>query len=475
MNLGQRMQYLIRYPYGCIEQITSALFPQLYLADFMDLSEEKRKEIEENIQAGLRKIMQFQNSGGGLSYWPGHGESSDWGSSYGGHFMLEAEKRGYRLPPGMKEAWILYQANAANNWNPSPTAAASVLAMEELQQAYRLYTLALSGQAALGAMNRLKLMPNLSAAARWRLAAAYAMTGQKDVARDLTRGAPITFAAYRDFSYTYGSALRDKAMAFETMVLTGDPRSFSLLKEISASMASKNWYSTQTTAYCLIALSRYAAREKGGMQFSLEINGKPARKINSNKIIWSQNLKENSRVLLSNRSGKPLFLRILRSGIPRAGEEEADARKIQLDVRYLSADGEALDIRNLVQGTDFLVEVEVRHRIRSAYRYDRMALTLIWPSGWEISNARIDELNYSNRQYDEPEYSDIRDDRIYSFFNLGYWGSKKFLYRVSATYAGRYYLPAVRVEAMYDNEIYANTRGYRVEVSEPGRPGEAMK
>ncbi len=475
MNLGQRMDYLMRYPYGCVEQVTSALFPQLYLGDFMDLSEEKRKEAEENIQAGIRKLMQFQNSGGGLSYWPGYGEISDWGTSYGGHFMLEAEKKGYRLPPGFKESWILYQVNAANNWNPSHTISAPELAMRELQQAYRLYTLALSGQAALGAMNRLKLRPNLSAAARWRLAAAYAMAGQESVARELTRGAPVSFTPYRDFRYTYGSLLRDQAMALETMVLTGDPRTLRLVKKISTAMASKNWYSTQTTAYCLIALSRYASEAEGGMQFSLTINGKPAHEVKSNKVIWSQDMADDSRVVLSNRSAKPLFVRILRSGIPPAGGEEADARKVQLRVRYLTTDGEALDVRNLVQGTDFLVEVEIMHQIRSGYRYDRMALTQIWPSGWEISNARMDELDYSGNDYDKPEYMDIRDDRIYSFFNLGYWGKKKFLYRVSATYAGRYYLPAVRVEAMYDNEIYANTQGQWVEVSEPGRPREAMK
>lgn len=470
MNLGQRMRYLIQYPYGCVEQFTSALFPQLYLSDFIDMSNEKRREMEENIETGLQKMMQYQNSGGGLSYWPGSGASSDWGTSYGGHFMLEAEKKGYRLPPEFKERWLLYQTNAANNWNPSPDSDAEMLAMQELQQAYRLYTLALSGQAALGAMNRLKLRPGLSLAARWRLAAAYAVAGQENVARKLTAGAPMNFTTYRDFQYTYGSSLRDKGLVLETMLLTRDPRALRMMKEISAAMASNKWYSTQTTAYCLVALSKYATAQEGGMQFTLKINGNPVREINSKKVFWSQELLSNGRVELNNRSGKPLFIRVLQSGIPIAGEEQTNARNIQLNVRYLTLDGDTLDVRKLVQGTDFLMEVEVKHETRSTYRYDRMALTQILPSGWEISNTRMDELGFSGKAYDKPEYIDIRDDRIYSFFNLGYWGSKKFLYRVSATYAGRYYLPALRVEAMYDHEIYANTQGQWVEVVEPGKP-----
>ena len=31
INLERRLEYLIQYPHGCLEQTTSGVFPQLYL------------------------------------------------------------------------------------------------------------------------------------------------------------------------------------------------------------------------------------------------------------------------------------------------------------------------------------------------------------------------------------------------------------------------------------------------------------
>jgi len=40
MNLEKRLNYLIRYPHGCVEQTTSSGFPQLFLNQVLDLSDE---------------------------------------------------------------------------------------------------------------------------------------------------------------------------------------------------------------------------------------------------------------------------------------------------------------------------------------------------------------------------------------------------------------------------------------------------
>ena len=34
VNLSTRLSYLLGYPHGCVEQITSKGFPQLYLSEF---------------------------------------------------------------------------------------------------------------------------------------------------------------------------------------------------------------------------------------------------------------------------------------------------------------------------------------------------------------------------------------------------------------------------------------------------------
>ena len=72
INLGQRLEYLIRYPHGCIEQTTSSVFPQLHLAKLMDISEEDKQKIENNIREGIKRLKKFQLSGGGMTYGQMH-------------------------------------------------------------------------------------------------------------------------------------------------------------------------------------------------------------------------------------------------------------------------------------------------------------------------------------------------------------------------------------------------------------------
>ena len=106
LNLSRHLPYLIRYPHGCIEQTTSSVFPQLYLSNLVDVSENQKRWIEDNIRLALQKYVSFQRPDGGFSYWPGYGETSDWGTTYAGHFMILAEKEGYTLPPDMKKTLV---------------------------------------------------------------------------------------------------------------------------------------------------------------------------------------------------------------------------------------------------------------------------------------------------------------------------------------------------------------------------------
>ncbi|RMF27094.1 MAG: alpha-2-macroglobulin, partial [Bacteroidetes bacterium] len=99
LNLHQRLKWLLGYPHGCIEQTVSKAFPQLFVGKLSPLSKEQSAEVERNVAAALEKLRNFQQSSGAFSYWPG-GEVDEWATSYAGHFLLEAQAQGYRLPPG---------------------------------------------------------------------------------------------------------------------------------------------------------------------------------------------------------------------------------------------------------------------------------------------------------------------------------------------------------------------------------------
>lgn len=120
LDLERRLDYLVRYPHGCIEQITSAAFPQIYLPTLVKLEDGRRKEIDRNVQAAVDRLRGFQVPTGGFVYWPGgffvaaaYDARNAWSTNYVGHFLLEAERLGYHVPPAMLADWAKHQKAAA--------------------------------------------------------------------------------------------------------------------------------------------------------------------------------------------------------------------------------------------------------------------------------------------------------------------------------------------------------------------------
>lgn len=95
--------------------------------------------------------------------------------------------------------------------------------------------------------------------------------------------------------------------------------------------------------------------------------------------------------------------------------------------------------------------------------YNELALTQMFPSGWEIINTRINDQTTSVVTHGL-NYQDFRDDRVYSYFDLRAAQQVTVTVLLNATYRGNYYLPATYCEAMYDNTIYAVSPGRRVTV-----------
>ncbi|MCB0638534.1 MAG: alpha-2-macroglobulin, partial [Lewinella sp.] len=145
LNLERRLQYLLRYPYGCLEQTLSAAFPQLYLARFYKLDERQQQRTRTNIRAALDKLRRFQLSSGGFGYWPNARDANQWATTYAGHFLLAAQAEGYTLPAGMLDRWERFQSRVAQRWDPeAPELGYAYRGNHQLQQAYRPYTLALA-------------------------------------------------------------------------------------------------------------------------------------------------------------------------------------------------------------------------------------------------------------------------------------------------------------------------------------------
>lgn len=463
LDIEKRLNYLITYPYGCVEQTTSAVFAQLYLNDIMELSSEQKSKIETNIKAGISSIVEFQTSSGGLSYWKGGTEANAWGTNYAGHFMIEAQNKGYAVPNSFIKNWKEYQKTKAKNWNETEE-------RSQFVQAYRLYTLALAGDAEIGAMNRLKELKNLEDEAKWHLAAAYYLAGKQQIAKDLIINLSKEVEDYKELSYTFGTATRDKAIILETLtLLQQNTDAFEVINDISNELSSNDWLGTQTIAYALIAVSKYykSNESTSPLQFTYTFNGN-SEKVSSDKNFISKEIEISElgekTILLENNTEGVLYARIITKGIPIAGQEKASENKLKISVIYKLLDGTAISPENITQGTDFVAEVKVTNTNYNQ-NYERLALTQIFPSGWEIINTRLFDIGSFENSSDF-DYQDIRDDRVYTFFDLNKNNTKTFRVLLNATYEGEFYLSPVYCEVMYDGTINARNTGKWIKISE---------
>lgn len=466
IDLTRRLHYLIRYPHGCVEQTTSSVFPQLYLTDILDMEQGKKDEIQDNVNLAIKKLAMYQSASGGFGYWPESNQINDWGTSYAGHFMLEAEAKGYSIPPTFKSSWINYQKKVAREWSIGYNRYNS-----DFAQAYRLYTLALAGNADLAAMNRLREYKELSNNAKWRLAAAYALAGQAQASDDLRKSASLNFNPQKDDRYyTYGSEDRNRAMALETMVLRDDDGVQEMAETVAKRLSSRDWMSTQTTAYCLLSISKMVEKN-GGKNIDLEYKTNDQNaKINTSSAIARRELVINegeNQIQITNNLDNSLYAQVISSGKLPLGEEMPEARGLDVSVKYVDKNGQSINESELYQGQDVYASITVTNR--KDYKVNDVALTYIIPSGWEIINTRF--TDYGSAVQNQAEYIDIKDDRVYFYFDLmgdGKSKSKTFNLLLNASYPGSYYLPGLTAEAMYDHDFFVHKKGKQVRIVKEG-------
>lgn len=466
VDISRRFDFLYNYQHHCTEQLTSKVLPLLFVSQFKAIDSEEAEKIKANIQEGIRQIYSRQLPNGGFVYWPGNAVADEWITSYTGMFLVLAQEKGYAVHPNVLNKWKRFQRAAAQNWRTPEQNDSWMYWQSGLQQAYRLYTLALAGAPEQGAMNRMKEQANLSLQAKWRLAAAYALTGKTKPAEELIFNAETTVKPYSSQNFIYGSYDRDEAMILETLLLLHkDQAALQQAKKVSQNLADENWFSTQSTAFSLMAMGRLAEKLSGTLDFIWSWNGKQQPAVKSAKAVFEKELvttPASGDITVKNQGKGALNVDFITRTQLVNDTLPAISNNLRLDVKYTDMNGATIAIDDIRQGTDFMAVITVGN-ISGTTGYSNLALTHIIPSGWEIYNERfIAPEATPTRNY---TYQDIRDDRVLTYFDLQRSELKKFTVRLQATYAGNFVLPAIQCEAMYDASAQARTKAGRTTVS----------
>lgn len=449
LNIDHRLQWLIRYPYGCIEQTTSSVFPQLFISKLSNAPFASKQNIIDNINAGIARIQSFQTDDGGFSYWQGGTSSDSWGSNYATHFLIMAQKQGYQVSDSVLKKAISYLKN-------------------KTQDIYSLYLLSLSDNHQLAAMNEIyeNHLKTLSTTNRWLLAASYKMAGFDDIALKISNGlSTIPNENQSYYNSSYGTILRNKAMILQAKHIITNNIDANLYNELKSELESSNWLSTQTSAYTLLVMANIKESTKNStIKGEITINNNK-QKFNENKdkLIFTLN-SGNAKITSPNN----LFVNYNWEGISIDSSNDNMRNKMQLSRQFVTFENNIereINIKELKSGDSFYIKLTLNPYGRNYIDMENIALVQNLPSGWEIENTRLnnDAIPIAVRNSNESiTYTDIRDDKIMWFFDVD--RTQTVYVKINAVTPGTYTLPSAYAEAMYDGSFSASTDSFKVKV-----------
>lgn len=464
LRFGGALKYLLTYPYGCLEQTTSKLFPLLY---FEDLARVTQPDLfaggraEKYLSEGIEKLQSMQLRNGSFSFWPNSDWSSDWGTVYASHFLVEARKAGHLVSDRVYDRMIgyLWQLGKQNTKNSYA-----------LQlRTYSLYVLSLAGKPQTSSMAYIKSQrfDDLYSDAKAMLAAAYYYAGDKKTARDLM---PTTFAAY-NFKRQKGANL-DSPVRNDAIVLAAladvdplNPAVPKLIARLSDNTQLDRWGTTQENAFAFMAMGKILKNtEEPNYTGEVLCDGKQIASFNSQAPvqITDSSLGQGKITIKMNGRGVCYFWATT-SGIAPKPSADVD-NGISVRREFFDKNGAKVDLARIQQGDLLVAKITVK---TAEDNTDNVAIVDLLPTGLEIENPRLatsSKINWLDKDTFTPHYMDIRDDRIILFADFEDAGVQTFYYAVRAVASGGFILPQIKAECMYAPEVASLSSGGKITI-----------
>jgi len=433
---------LINYPHGCVEQTSAAGFSQLFLSQMIQLSDQDKKSTVENVNTSIQNLISFQLPNGSFSYWPGSNYSHEWSTTFVGHFLLICKKNGYRVPESMVSNWLKYEASMSKLFKPVKNQYQAYCDI----QAYRLYALALAQKTDWAAMNRLKELTAKSKMSSYLLAAAYAVSGKKEISDQILNQAISAKLSTKYNEFSYSSDLRDEAIiCLALQECDRKTEAFNALENVGKKINDYEYYSTQEMSFVLLALSHFVKSQDKSFNIAGNWNGEKFE-FKGIESAYRKNIhQEQSNTLqFDNKGTFPVMATVVQTGKSLQSRKSESNLIVKLSASYMTSDGKHADLSKLQVGTDLVLSIFISTD-GSLGSLDHMALTIPFASGFEIKNSRV---NFSDG-VSPADYQDIRDDRVLTYFDLPANRVKRIDIPVTAVYEGSFNSPDLVLEHMY--------------------------
>ncbi len=466
VTFARNIQYLLSYPYGCVEQTTSRLFPLLYFNDLVKVAEPSlfgTKGHEYYIQEGILRLGGMLLPDKSFAFWPGATYSNNWATIYASHFLIEANRAGYSVDKKLLEEIIDHLNEIAQGKGAQD--------LTDVHRIYAAYVLAKSGKLSQRNISYLKKLDTstLEAYSRYQLAGALALAG------DLTEAIKTLPLEVQENIFepetggNFNSPIRTNAILLDILMETmpDNPAAPVLAKFLMEQAQVGHWYTTQDNAFALMALGKYFRNNSNqGYTGSITVEGNKTHTIDSTGFRLSAKNLGGKEVKLSVTSGGgTCFYYWQASGIPSENAAPEFDRGIKVRREYLDENGRSVNMANIKIGDRLVGIISAEAEDKQLYN---VVINDLLPAGFEIENPRLKtsgRLSWIPSQSAAIDHQDIRDDRLLIFANLYPKNPVKFYYSVRAICPGDFKVPPIAAECMYNPLIGSSSSSGVLKIS----------
>lgn len=477
--------FLDAYPYSCTEQLISKGMPALVLTG------------EHNADtSGFGKVIQIlrerQNDDGSFGLWSANLQVEPFTSAYAVHYLVEARERGMAVPADMLDN--------ANRWLEATATGGSEGLAGVRTRAYAIYLLTRQGRVTSGMIAALQQELDARYAKEWPqdltaayLAASYKLMQQDGLATKLLKDIPWKASErIKDDGYAYYDPLVHDAQLLYLTAKHFKDRLGSVPDKVITTLGdavSDNRYHTLSASYLILGFDAYAAaggRDTGQLAIAeLDKAGKSTLiKLSEGLLKYGQVSTKAARVQYSKQGDAPGFYALSENGFDRKPPQKPIVNGLEISQDILGLDGKPL--AQIKVGEEFLVKLTFRSTSRD--KLSQVAIVDLLPGGLEpVLNARVEPEAFPAEVYYgeegprhapawqsplgessgwQPDYADIRDDRVILYGTLSR-DVGQFTYRVRATNAGKFFVPAPFAEGMYNRRLQGRGEAKMLEVVKP--------
>jgi uncharacterized protein YfaS (alpha-2-macroglobulin family) len=422
--------------------------------------------IDDKIQAGIDRLLSMQTPSGGFGIWPGDTDPVLFGSAYVVHLLLDAKAKGYRVPEDALAEAVSWLDRNAESTEGGPK-------FRGTHPGYVEYVLARAGRPHTAIVK--KMLTDQAAGrggaldeGRMLLMATLQAAGDRSYEAELRAPDTTELSWRRANDWSYYSDLRRRALTLAVYheLFGTDAGGVPLAELVAAGLRreTSRGYTTQELMWGVSALGKWVGSPGKIPAAKLLFNGTPVaasrdRSKPSGEAAWQ--LAGGSRaqsvtVTFAAPPTVPLALIVTTEGVKPDEVVPTGVHGLKVERQWRNGVGAPVSVGALEVGQ--LIYVHLTATNVSTDRIENVAIVDRIPAGWEIENPRLGRgmlPDWATPEDDwTADYLDIKDDRYMIFGGLDAHQNADVWYAVRVVSAGRYTMPGMHAEAMYDPEIW---------------------